>query len=122
MGAPRTLPYVIDAFLDGGKGTYRLEDLVTSTGLTEKQVQAAMYTIRKEDRLPGLTVVAQARVWHYDPSGHPPAEHNGSQARLTPAQQDVEQWYERVGVTGSGKVIVKPQGDTALFVLTPLDI
>jgi hypothetical protein len=98
--------------------TLHRPELAAKLGLKEDQVRHAMQHAIRNDRLPGLVVVSRGSAWRYVPQDAPRVP---VQARLTPATQDVEQMYIRVGVTGNGKVIVRPEGDTALFVLQPLE-
>lgn len=118
MGAPAVKPLLTDAIINGGSGFYTLASLGEATGLKATQISNAMRRIIIDQDLPGLRAVSRGRSWEYDPTNLDLTEQGSTEAPQT------AEWYQAVGATASGKVLVRADGDQtgALYVLTPLDI
>lgn len=89
-----------------------LKDIVTETGFTERQVQSCIAHLIEEG-VP-ITVETRARAWRYMPE---PMLEAKREPEHKPEDDDV---FERVGVTRSGKIIVRGDSST-LYVLHELE-
>jgi len=111
MGAPAVQPTLIECLINQGKGDYTSDYLALETGLLSSQIRPAMNKIVQDGKLSGLTVISRGRVWRYDPS-----------AMKATDPEDGPLWYQEIGRTGKGNVLVKGEHDQTLYVLTPLDV
>lgn len=118
MGFPRTTPQVVEYILAHPNKPITVNELMSGTGLDRTQVLNVMGSQIREQRLAGLRVLTRAFAWQYDPDAAP-AEQASTQEPLEGI------WYQSIGTTASGKVLVRAEGDdgaSPVYVLTPLDI
>lgn len=121
MGAPRTRPQVHRFFLEYGEGQYTVEEISSITNLAPEQVVRAIYTILRQNELPGLGVVVNQQVWQYRPSLVDQGAQISNKGRQK-ANKALPAEYEQVGVTTGGETIVRPKGGLELYLLKPLEI
>ena len=118
----QTQPLVVKYILDHKGQEFTIQQVMGYTGFTDQQVRSAMYRLIDQGKLPGLSVLVQGSIWQYHPTEDVDPEHGSTQApQNRPRRKAPATTYELVGMA-SGKVLVRPEGGTELYVLTPLEV
>lgn len=110
MGHPRTTPKVLEALTQRRGRDVGIGELQTATGLDDKQVRSAVRTLIEREQHP-ITIVQRGNMWRLEPPTAKPA------LRVV---KPADTMFERIGVTGSGDVIVKGDQTDTLYKLTAL--
>ena len=117
----QTQPMVMKYCLDHKGQEFTIQQVMGYTGFSDQQVRSAMYRLVDSGKLPGLATLVQGQIWQYHPSEDVDPEQASIQAPVSRRQRRPAERYEFVGMA-SGKVLVRPEGGTELFVLTPLEV
>lgn len=112
MGAPRTSPKVLEALTQRRGRDVGISELMTATGLDDKQIRSAIRSLIDRDKQP-ITTVQRGNMWRLEnPVARP--------ALKVVRDKDVDTEFERIGVTSGGDVIVKGNRTDVLYKLTEL--
>lgn len=95
----------------------QVNDLVSATGFSLTQIQAAMRNLIRDDA--PVRVIHRARIWVYDPE---PKTEPKTEPETEPETEDVtDEIFEGIGRTRSGAIIVR-DGKGILYVAREMDV